>query len=184
MPFEVFGAASGLLGTILGAAITLVAQYYNNRAKRKALVAEHQVQEYLRTLDYACDVTDALRAFGGALSGRIEPDASSSQEEIDESRQRDEEASKALANLFDALGLLSRQAYRISAIGSKRIQTAASEVSKSVDCYLRNAFERAMIDRVFVAKDFNKANEDLQTKIGLLTCEIRSDLEIDRLFKV
>ena len=183
MSSEMLSAVFGFVGTILGSAITLVTQHFNNRAKRKALVAEHQVQEYLRTLDYACDATDALRAFGGALSGRTEPDASSTQDEIDESRRRDEEAAKALAHLFDALGLLSRQTYRISAIGSKRIQTLASAVSESVDCYLRNAYERAMIDRVFVAKDFNVATEDLQDRIKSLTYEIRSDLEIDRLFR-
>lgn len=184
MSSEMLSAAFGFVGAILGSVITLVAQHFNNRAKRKALVAEHQVQEYLRTLDYACDATDALRAFGGALSGRIEPDASSTQEEIDESRRRDEEASKALAHLFDALGLLSRQAYRISAIGSRRIQTLASEVSESVDCYLRNVYERVTIDRVFVAKDFNAATAALQEAIKSLTYEIRSDLDIDRLFKV
>lgn len=183
MSSEMLSAVFGFVGTILGSAITLVTQHFNNRAKRKALVAEHQVQEYLRTLDYACDATDALRAFGGALSGRTEPDANSTQEEIDESRRRDEEASKALAHLFDALGLLSRQAYRISAIGSRRIHTLASEVSESVDCYLRNAYERATIDRVFSANDFNAATAALQEKIKSLTCEIRSDLDIDRLFK-
>jgi len=183
MSSEVLGVVFGFAGTIIGSAITLVTQHFNNRAKRRALVAEYQVQEYLRTLDYACDATDALRAFGGALSGRTEPDASSTQEEIDESRRRDEEASKALAHLFDALGLLSRQAYRISAIGSRRVHFLASEVSDSVDYYLGNAYERAMIDGVFVAKDFNAATAALQDKIMSLTYEIRSDLEIDRLFK-
>ena len=183
MPIEIISGIFGMAGTILGALITVWMQYVNNRAKQRSLVEEHRIQEYLSALDYACDAADALTAFGRALSGRSEPDDDAPGEEIEDSKRRDREASEALESSLNALRLLSRQSYRISAIGSKDIKDSASAVIESVDGYFRAALARAQEDGMFIAKDFNQAMNDAQEKIKGLTITIRSDLGIDNLYR-
>lgn len=173
----------GLIGTVVGCIITLIAQRSNNHSNRKNMVEEHQVREYLQALEYACDAYDALWDMGMALSGRTEPDDRSSAAEKEESMRRDQESADALNRLYQSLGLLSRQSFRISAIGSEKICTAASEVNSAVDEYMDNAYRRMLVDGKFIARDFNDVTSVLREKIRYLAAVIRSELRIEDLLK-
>lgn len=174
---------TGFIGTVIGFVITLIAQRSNNHSNRKNMVEEHQVREYLQALEYACDAYDALRGMGMALSGRTEPDERSSAEDKEESMRRDQESADALNRLYQSLGLLSRQSFRICAIGSEKIRTAANEVNAAVDEYLDNAYRKMLVDGKFIARDFTDATTILRERIWHLAEVIRKELKIEELLK-
>lgn len=174
---------SGAIGAALAAIAALFVQHSSNQTSHKALIEEHQIQEYLSALDCSFDALQALEAMGRALSGRTEPGPNASQEEIDESKERDEASANALGDLFTALRALNRQAYRIQAIGSRKVKMTAKDFCKSADQYLQNAFEQMLEDGRFIAADHTLATKQLKARIEKLSDAVREDLQIDDLFK-
>jgi len=174
---------SGIIGAVLGSIFTVIAQRSSNRTSHRTLIEEHQIQEYLIALDCSFDAINALDDMGRALSGRTEPGPNSSQEEIEESRRRDEESAKAIGKLFMSLDALAKQAYKIQAIGSKAVRDASEGINETVGQYMQSVLDQAMQDGRFIARHHNEATEKLRMRILLLANQIREDIQVDSLFK-
>lgn len=183
---DLSSALSGIIGAIIGAILTLFGTVWSQRKadrnSRKSLVTNYQVGEYLSILDTSFEVLDAFETFGRALSGRKEPGPDSTEDEIEEARQRDEASCEALDRLYIALNMLAQKSLRVSAIGAGEIKEAADEVRTSVNIYMSNAVKQAIEDRRFIAADHAAESEHLQQSIYNLVEKIRSYLEIDTLF--
>ena len=183
---DLSSALSGIIGAIIGAILTLFGTVWSQRKadrnSRKSLVTNYQVGEYLSILDTSFEVLDAFETFGRALSGRKEPGPDSTEDEIEEARQRDEASCEALDRLYIALNMLAQKSLRVSAIGAGEIKEAADEARTSVNIYMSNAVKQAIEDRRFIAADYAAESEHLQQSIYNLVEKIRSYLEIDTLF--
>ena len=190
---DLSSALSGFIGAIIGGVLTLIgtlitlfgtvwSQRKADRNSRKSLVLNYQVEEYLSILDTSFEVLDAFETFGRALSGRREPGPDSTEDEIEEARQRDKASCEALGRLDIALNILAQKSLRVSAIGAGEIKETADEVRTSINVYMSNAVKQAIEDRRFIAADHVAEFEHLQQSIHHLVAKIRSYLEIDTLF--
>lgn len=174
---------NAIISAIIGAISALIVQRSSNRFNRRALIEGHRIQEYLLATDCSFDALQALEEMGRFLSGRTEPGPYSSQEEIEESRRRDKASAMAFEKLIDALSALQRQAYKIQAIGSKKVKGAADGIEMAANQYLHAVVKQALEDGRFIAKDHNNATDLLKTKIEEFAGAIREDLQIDSLFR-
>ena len=167
----------GFAGVLLGAAISFFTQRSANKAQERRLLIEFRLHEYLSTVDCASDVLVNMERLGRALSGRIEPNEESTEEEIEEAAQRDADGAKAIDGLFSGLSELRRYAYRVSIFGDEHISSLSKSLIEEIEVYFTMLFEEAVSDGVFRASKHNVARDELEQAIDNLVKAIQEELK-------
>ncbi len=174
--FSLSNAILSFAGVLIGAAIAYFTQKSASRADRERLLTDYRLREYLATVDLANSSLVYMEQLGKAISGRIEPDENSSEEEKEEADRRDAEGAEAVEGLVASLPELRHQAYRVSIFGDHRVAATSKQLIKNIEEYFDIIAEEIAVDGIFRAKSFNEARGNLESSVSNLVNAIGIEL--------
>lgn len=179
-----------ILGVVIGALLTavltaiyqLVVANRNHHMTQVRQAAALRQSEYFMALDVTYDMENAISEFGGALSGRYEPDEDDDSPDAEAQRQADENAAEAVGALFFQVGQLKRSVMHIEAVGSPSVQKLMQDLDDLLAAYMTSQFDESSAG-VFRAAAFNDMRDEFRALQSNLAKAIRADLKVDKIYR-
>jgi len=168
-----------LVGALIGGFAQVVISRLQHLQTRFRDTAALRRTEYFDAIDVAYQMSLRLQDFASNNSGRWQPEDEDHSDAAEEMRDRDTKSAESFYALLHAADELGRLALRVSAVGSEDVRGAMDDLDASVKAYI----ESSIADGMFKGARYGEFREEYSKKLEVLASRIRTDLEVDRVYK-